>query len=139
MPVNGMKAADYQQQNTNPRLQTLQDIKGFYKSHWLELLDRIKKEYSDILSKRKTNFIDHFSFEPYKILRIADIENMEIVNHTWVASDRFFKLADEFYSDPTMWWVIALYNQAPTEFHLKLGDVIYVPTPLETVLFYIGY
>ena len=49
MPVNGMKAADYQQQNTNPRLQTLQDIKGFYKSHGLELPDRIKKEYSDIL------------------------------------------------------------------------------------------
>jgi len=32
-----------------------------------------------------------------------------------------------------------LYNQKPTEFHLKLGDVVYIPTPLETVLFYVGY
>ena len=44
-----MKAADYQQQTINPRKQTLQDIKGFYKSHGLELPDRIKEEYSDIL------------------------------------------------------------------------------------------
>ena len=43
-----MKAADFQHQHY-PRKQTLQDIKGFYKSHGLELPDRIKKEYSDIL------------------------------------------------------------------------------------------
>ena len=44
-----MKAVDYKQQNTNRRLQTLQDIKGFCKSHGVDLPDRIKKEYSDIL------------------------------------------------------------------------------------------
>ena len=50
-----------------------------------------------------------------------------------------FKLASKYYDDPTMWWVIAFYNQKPTEFHLKLGDLVYIPVPLETVLFYIGY
>ena len=49
MPVNGTKAADYQQQTINPRKQTLQDIKGFYKSRGLDIPDRIKEEYSDIL------------------------------------------------------------------------------------------
>ena len=44
-----MKAADYQQQNTNRRMQTLQEIKGFCKSRGLDLPDRIKEEYSDIL------------------------------------------------------------------------------------------
>ena len=68
-----------------------------------------------------------------------EISNFSRVNHIWQTGDRFFKLADEYYSDPEMWWVIAFYNQKPTEFHLNLGDVIYIPVPLETVLFYIGY
>ena len=49
MPVNGMKAADYQQKSKDPRWATLQDIKGFYKSRDLDLPDRIKQQYSDIV------------------------------------------------------------------------------------------
>ena len=49
MPVNGMKAADFQHKPKDPRWATLQDIKGFYKSRGLDLPNRIKEEYSDIL------------------------------------------------------------------------------------------
>ena len=61
------------------------------------------------------------------------------VKHIWGVGDRYYKLADEFYQDPTMWWVIAFYNQKPTEFHIKQGDVIYIPTPLDSILYSIGY
>ena len=49
MPINGMNSNEFLYQPTNPREQTLQDIKGFYKSRGLDLPDRIKQEYSDIL------------------------------------------------------------------------------------------
>ena len=49
MPVNGMKAADYQQQTTNHRKERLNELRGFFKSRGLDLPDRIKEEYSDIL------------------------------------------------------------------------------------------
>ncbi len=70
---------------------------------------------------------------------IEEIKTLNVVSHIWKTGDRYFKLADQYYDDPEMWWVIALYNQKPTEFQLKLGDIVFVPTPLESVLFYIGY
>jgi len=33
-----------------------------------------------------------------------------------------------------MWWVIAWFNKLPTESHIKLGDVIYIPMPLNEIL-----
>ena len=70
---------------------------------------------------------------------LEEITNFKRIRHVWKTGDRYFKLADEYYNDPEMWWVIALYNQRPTEFHIALGDIIYIPVPLETVLFYVGY
>ena len=66
-------------------------------------------------------------------------EDFTTVKYIWSTGDRFFKLADEYYGDPTMWWVIAFYNQKPTEFDLEIGQVIYIPTPLESILYCIGY
>ena len=65
--------------------------------------------------------------------------NFEALKHIWGTGDKYYKLADEFYQDPTMWWVIAFYIQKPTEFLIKLGDVIFIPVPLESILFSIGY
>jgi nucleoid-associated protein YgaU len=67
------------------------------------------------------------------------MSNFNTIGHVWTSSDKFYNLAAEYYSDPEMWWVIAFYNQKPTEFHLSPGDIVYIPTPLETVLYYIGY
>ena len=36
--------------------------------------------------------------------------------------------------DPTLWWIIAWYNLKPTESHFKIGDLVYIPLPLDRVL-----
>jgi hypothetical protein len=48
--------------------------------------------------------------------------------------DHYYKLADFYYGDPTYWWVIAQFNQKPTEDQITFGDIIMIPTPLETIL-----
>ena len=48
MPVNGMKASDFNF-TTNPRLERFKEIKSFYFSHKLEIPPKIIEEYSDIL------------------------------------------------------------------------------------------
>ena len=83
--------------------------------------------------------VNQYSTPKFRHPDANDIANFSVINHVWKTGDRYFKLAHEYYGDPEMWWVIALYNQKPTEFHAKLGDVLYIPTPLETVLFHIGY
>ena len=59
------------------------------------------------------------------------LENIEGISHLWTLGDRYYKLADKYYGDSTMWWVIAWFNRAPTEAHLKIGDIIIIPTPLD--------
>ena len=57
--------------------------------------------------------------------------------HIWKTGDRYYKLAAAYYGRPQLWWVIALYNQKPTEGHLKIGDVIKIPTSLDLLLYYL--
>lgn len=67
------------------------------------------------------------------------ITSLENISHIWKVGDRYFKLAHEFYDDPKYWWVIGWYNKTPTEAHLKPGDVIYIPLPLERAIeIYLG-
>jgi len=61
------------------------------------------------------------------------IEQLTLQAHRWTLGDRFFKLAHEYYGDPEMWWVIAWFNQTPTESHVDPGDLIYIPSPLDQI------
>ena len=78
--------------------------------------------------------IEHFDTAILGYPDMQEIENLNNLAVTWVASSRLYNLADEFYGDPEYWWVIAWYNKKPTEAHFQIGDVVYIPTPLDRVL-----
>jgi hypothetical protein len=59
------------------------------------------------------------------------------VNHIWKTGDRYYKLAIQYYGTADHWWIIAFYNQRPTEANINVGDVIYIPLPLERMLQYL--
>ena len=59
--------------------------------------------------------------------------------HTWTTGDTYAKLGYEFYSDPKLWWVIATINKKPSEFDLKVGDILFIPTLLSEAMELIGY
>lgn len=52
----------------------------------------------------------------------------------WQRRTRLFKLAHAFYGDSTLWWVIAWFNQKPTDADYSIGDVVYIPFPLEKII-----
>ena len=71
------------------------------------------------------------------IMGYPTMDQMETLTNlaiTWAASSRLYNLAEEFYGDPQYWWVIAWYNQKPTEAHFNIGDIVYIPTPVDRVL-----
>ena len=49
MPVNGMKASDFNFTAKNPRLEKFQEVKAWFLSRKLEVPPKIMEEYSDIL------------------------------------------------------------------------------------------
>jgi len=104
------------------------------------IFKNIKEQYRRYFKKtRGIESIRQYNTPRFKHPSVDDMRNFNTIKHVWRSNDRLYKLAHEYYEDSEMWWVIALYNQKPTEFHFKEGDVVYIPVPLETILFYIGY
>ena len=101
------------------------------------VLNNSSINYKEVLRRKNKGFIKQYSSPA--LPRIRNISSLEIseIRHIWKTGDRYYKLASRYYGDPTFWWVIAMFNNAPTEGHLRHGDVILVPTPLETVLSFI--
>tara|TARA_B100000131_G_scaffold90220_1_gene86934 strand:- start:25994 stop:26326 length:333 start_codon:yes stop_codon:yes gene_type:complete len=98
-----------------------------------------KQNYKQLLKSRGISSIRQYDTSIFRHPTVSEIENFSTIEHIWGEGDRYFKLASEHYSDPKMWWVIGLFNKKPTESHLRKGDVIYIPFPLEAVLPYLGY
>ena len=58
--------------------------------------------------------------------------------HFWRYGDRYYKLANQYYGDARLWWVIAWYNAIPTEASIKNGDVIEIPLNIQETLRTLG-
>jgi len=94
--------------------------------------------YEDILRRKKIRNIRQFSTLNLSSLRnLRTTNNINEVTHIWKTGDRYYKLANQYYGRPELWWVIALYNQKPTEGHIRLGNVLRIPMPIELVLYYL--
>jgi len=92
--------------------------------------------YQDIFDPRGVNFIKHYNTPRMTYPTLEQNKSISTLRHIWKFGDRYYKLAHEHYGDSRLWWIVAWYNQKPTEAHIKLGDVIHVPFPLEVALSY---
>jgi hypothetical protein len=90
--------------------------------------------YSDVLQQKELQFIDQYQTANLTRLTAEAGLGLTRIQHVWSLGDRLWKLADQHYGDPTYWWLIAWYNQKPTESHFAVGDVVIIPTPFERVL-----
>jgi len=91
----------------------------------------IHSRYRDIRKRKKISVLTQWATP---ITRPAHSTGIRESEHVWKTGDRFYKLADTYYGNPEYWWVIARYNQTPTEGHLRAGSVIIIPTPINRVL-----
>jgi len=96
-------------------------------------LGRYKKT---LLKNRNLKEIIMFETPELRHPTTEEIATLTLEPVRWSLGDRFFKLAHAFYGDPELWWVIAWFNKTPTDGHVGLGDMIYVPLPLEKVISY---
>jgi len=99
-----------------------------------EINANFSAKYIKLLDKRNVSFINQYTSPNQKFPTTEEISRLSAISHIWSLGDRFYKLADEFYGDPTLWWIIAWYNRMPTEAHVKIGWIVDVPLPLEDIL-----
>ena len=94
--------------------------------------------HEESLEKRGVSRIKQYRTPKLRHIKPEQIRKLSRTPHIWKVGDRLYKLAHEYYGDSKYWWAIAWYNKRPTESHIELGDVIFIPQPLETVLRYLG-
>tara|TARA_R110000824_G_scaffold234072_4_gene422563 strand:- start:3530 stop:3868 length:339 start_codon:yes stop_codon:yes gene_type:complete len=90
--------------------------------------------YSKKFKDRGIRSIKHYSTAELKYPTSSELEDIVINVEIFKVGDRYYKFAQKYYNDATYWWVIAQFNQKPTENMLNLGDTVYIPTPLTKIL-----
>jgi hypothetical protein len=90
--------------------------------------------YGSMLKKRGLKKIYQYETPTIYHPTADEMESLNLEAHRWTVGDRFYKLADEYYNNPRLWWVIAQFNKTPTESHVGLGDLVYIPLPLDEIM-----
>tara|TARA_Y100000310_G_C20021759_1_gene507702 strand:+ start:127 stop:459 length:333 start_codon:yes stop_codon:yes gene_type:complete len=102
-----------------------------------KLFKNREETFKKLFQKRGVKFVRH-----YDTARLMNpsrtVATFDTVQHIWKTGDRFYKLAGQYYNLPSYWWIIAQYNHKPTEAHVKLGEPIWIPVPLEAVVGYMN-
>ena len=88
--------------------------------------------YKEMIEDRGVTNIEHFlTF----ILNNPNYSNGYVTyEHVWKKGDKLYKLASRFYGNVKYWWVIALYNNKPTDAHYRVGDIVEIPISPEEVI-----
>ena len=87
--------------------------------------------YFELLQKRGVKQIYQYLTPRLHTLSAAERAGYKTIQHVWKTGDRFYKLAHQYYSEPEYWWIIPWFNQMPTENHVKLGQILFIPFPPE--------
>lgn len=94
------------------------------------------EEYEQFFKNRNIKYINHYMSPNFSYPNSDEYSNLKIVEHIWKEGDRYYKLAEQYYGDAKDWWIIAKFNQKPTESHVQIGDIISIPLSLEALLNY---
>jgi hypothetical protein len=100
------------------------------------ILTNVSNDYrfSKILKARGLDRIKQYLTPELTYPSGEDLAEIQQVTRVWTVGTKYFNLSYEFYGDPQYWWVIAWFNLQPLEANFRPGDVVIIPTPLETVL-----
>tara|TARA_B100000989_G_C19469172_1_gene439842 strand:+ start:755 stop:1108 length:354 start_codon:yes stop_codon:yes gene_type:complete len=91
----------------------------------------------EFLEKIGADLVNHYDLIQFGDVSEVFLQSISKIRHVYTSSDKLSKLAHRYYGDPRLWWVIAWFNQKPTDFHCKIGDIIEVPVydHLDLILF----
>ena len=92
------------------------------------------EQYRSVFEDRGVRNITQYA-TPEKVAYEEDVyDSIDYVLYTWTFGDMYWRLSTRFFGDPQYWYVIAAFNERPTESHNRVGDVLKIPTNLADAL-----
>ena len=98
-----------------------------YNGRGLFINDEMSYQES-FFDKRDIQQLTQYETARFYYPSIRERQSMSVATINWTATSKLYNLAHQYYGDPSLWWIVAWYNQKPTEAHFNIGDIIYVPT-----------
>ena len=86
-----------------------------------------KEQYDKLFEKRGVRKIVQYRSPSANFTTDKDLDSISCHQIVWTTGMSFEKLAERYYGDFNQWWIIAGFNKAPTESHVKNGDIIRIP------------
>ena len=83
--------------------------------------------YKEVLEKRGVTRIVQYTTPTFRRSTDAQLAKIQYKSYSWTVGDRFWRLAEREYGDRTLWWLIARFNNVPTEGHIAPGQEIKIP------------
>ena len=99
-----------------------------------QIFQNAREEFRDLMNKRDLNFFLQYDTPQLGYPTPEELGRLDIKYEVWKRGDRLWKYAFDNYGDSELGFVIGWYNQKPTDFHFKLGDVVEIPLPLNLIL-----
>jgi len=90
--------------------------------------------YYNILEERGIGSVKQYGTGFMAQLSRQQRKHLSISQKQWTVGDRLYKLAAKYYGNPQYWWIIARFNNKPTDAHFNLGDMVLIPLPRETIM-----
>ena len=90
--------------------------------------------YKKKLKDRGLPSFRQFTTPRFRNITAEDMQEIETLELLWHPGDKLYKYAHRYYGDSELWWVIAWFNEKPTDAHFSPGDPIIVPFPIERVM-----
>lgn len=98
------------------------------------IVDNNLNYYSKQLKARGKKIIKQIRPRPLGNLSSDVKRKLTIITETWKVDTKLYKLAENHYGDPDLWWVIGYYNNKPIDASWNPGDIIEIPTPVRVLL-----
>ena len=94
--------------------------------------------FKQVKERRGLDSIEILATARFNAITEKQLENLEMFVYRWSRGDRWDKLAKKFYGDVDYWWVIPIFNNTPTEHHIKIGQELIIPVNKEAVISILG-
>ncbi len=89
---------------------------------------------SQLLKSRGDKQVTILSSPNIGSVKESDYNNLSVTYHTWKQGDKLYKLANDYYGDSSLWWVIGWFNKKPIDTLYNFGDTVEIPFPIQNVL-----
>jgi hypothetical protein len=90
--------------------------------------------YSKQIKTRGKKQINQYALRALGSIPEEVKRSLTVVERTWEVSTKLYKLADEIYGDPDLWWLIGYYNNKPIDANWSPGDTVLIPTNTRLLL-----